>query len=285
MSLSNPLDSRLHLGQELRRLRQAKGLTMHQVADFLDCSETRISRLETGKLTGASLKPGEVRRLAELLGVQSADELEDLLRLRAETEQSAWWEPYEDVIPTGLDTYLGLQTAATRERAFETVLINGLLQTPAYARAVLTEVGVNSPGAIERLVELRTSRTKLLHRTPNPLELEVVLDESALRRPVGGRDVMREQLDAVVRAAELPNVTVLVLPRERGAHAGLSGAFALIEAEGQPAVAYVDSPAGNLFLQKPRDVQRMDQVYARARAKALDPVQSLQLITAITEET
>jgi transcriptional regulator with XRE-family HTH domain len=284
VSLSNPLDSRLQLGAELRRLRKAKGLTMRQIAEFLDCSETRVSRLETGKLTGAVLKSGELRRLAEFFDVRSPDAVEELLRLLSEGEQTPWWEPYEDVIPAGLDSLLGLRTAATRERALETVLIHGLLQTPEYARAVLTEVGVHSPSGVDRLVNLRMRLPELLHRSPRPLELEVVLDESALRRPVGGATVMRAQLEAVARATELPNVTVLVLPWSRGAHAGLSGAFSLIEADNPP-VAYVDSPAGNLVLHRERDVQELSQIYDRVRAKALDPGASLSLITRVLEET
>ncbi|MFI9332611.1 helix-turn-helix domain-containing protein [Kitasatospora sp. NPDC052868] len=285
MSLSNPLDSRLHLGAELRRLRKAKGMTMRQVAAFLDCSEPRVSRLETGKLTGATLKAGELRRLADLFGVHDQGTVDELLHLLAETEQTAWWEPYEDVMPSGMDSLLGLQTAATRERALETVLVHGLLQTPEYARAVLTEAGVHSPSAVERLVALRTRRPEVLHRTPKPLDLEVVLDEAALRRPVGGPAVMRDQLAAVTRTAALPNVTVLVVPYERGAHAGLSGAFSLFDVGDQPPVVYVDSPAGNLLLHKDRDVEQLDGIYQRVRAKALGPEESLRLITRAIEET
>ncbi len=285
MSLSNPLDSRLHLGAELRRLRKAQGMTMRQIAEFLDCSETRVSRLETGKLTGATLKAGELRRLADLFDVHNQETIDELLHLLSETEQTAWWEPYEDVLPSGMDSLLGLQTAATRERALETVLVHGLLQTPAYARAVLTEVGIHSPSAIDRLVTLRARRPELLHRTPTPLQLEVVLDEAVLRRPVGGPAVMREQLAAIVQAVELPNVTVRIVPREAGAHAGLSGAFSLIEAGDQPPVTYVDSPAGNLLLHKDRDVQQLASIYDRVRAKTLDTRESLRLITRVIEET
>ncbi|WP_331730874.1 helix-turn-helix transcriptional regulator (plasmid) [Kitasatospora sp. NBC_00070] len=285
MSLSNPLDSRLQLGAELRRLRKAKGMTMREVADFLDCSEPRISRLETGKLTGATLKAGELRRLATLFDVQGQGAVDELLHLLSETEQTAWWEPYEDVLPSGMDSLLGLQTAATHERALETVLVHGLLQTSAYARAVLEEVGIHSPSAIDRLVALRARRPEVLHRTPNPLELEVLLDEAVLRRPVGGRDVMRAQLEAIARATELPNVTVLVVPSERGAHAGLSGAFSLIAAGDQNPVAYVDSPAGNLLLHKDRDVEQLTGIYNRVRAKALDEDGTLRFITRVIEET
>jgi transcriptional regulator with XRE-family HTH domain len=288
VTLSNPLDSRLLLGQELRRLRQAKGMTMREVAGFLDCSEPRISRLETGKLTGATLKPGELRRLlSELYDVTDPDKAEELLQLLREAEQTAWWHPYEDVLPSGMDTYLGLQTAATRERALETVLVHGLLQTPDYARAVLTEVGVHSPGAVDRLVDLRTQRARLLHRTdPGPLQLEVLHDEAALRRRVGGPAVMRAQLEALLQAGELPNVTIRIVPFAAGVHAGGSGSFALIQTEDSTqATGYVDSPAGNLLLSRARDIRDLTAIYNRVRAKALSPENSTAFIQQVAEET
>ncbi|MFJ4674036.1 helix-turn-helix domain-containing protein [Kitasatospora purpeofusca] len=280
MSLSNPLDSRMQLGAELRRLRHEQGLTIREVARFLDSSQARLSRVETGKLTGAVLKPFELRSLlAELFHVQDQGEVERLLGLLSETEQTAWWEPYEDVLPSGMDSVLGLQTAARRERALEILRIHALLQTDDYFRALLTEAGTHSPSAIERLTDLRRRRTEVLHRAGDPLELEVVLDEAALRRPVGSPEAMRKQLEAIEQTVqELPNVTVLVVPFGTGAHAGMTGGFSLFEIGQQPTIVHVDSPAGTLLLHGERDVQELTGVYERVRAKALGPEESLDLI-------
>ncbi|GLW74486.1 transcriptional regulator [Kitasatospora phosalacinea] len=285
MSLSNPLDSRMHLGAELRRLRKKRGMTMRQVADFLDCSETRISRLETGKLTGAVLKPGELRRLAELFGVNDQGDVDQLLHLLGETEQTAWWEPYEDVLPSGMDALLGLQTSATDELALELVRIHPLLQTDAYFRALLAEGRTHSPYAIDRLADLRARRAEVLHRGEGPLRLFLLLDEAALRRPVGSAEVMREQLEWLVRAErELTNVRVRIVPFGIGAHAGMSGAFSLFKFTDQPTVVHVDSPAGPLLLNRDRDVQDLTQVFDHVFIRALSARGSLDLITQIIED-
>ncbi|MFD7734155.1 helix-turn-helix domain-containing protein [Kitasatospora phosalacinea] len=282
MSLSNPLDSRMHLGAELRRLRKSRGMTMRQIADFLDCSETRVSRLETGKLTGAVLKPGELRRLAELFGVDDQGDVDQLLHLLGETEQTAWWEPYEDVLPSGMDALLGLQTSARGELALATLRIHDLLQTDDYFRVLLAETGVHSPIAIDRLSDLRARRSEVLRRAEKPLDLTLLLDEAALRRPVGSRGVMREQLQALVHTVrELPNVDIRVVPFGHGAHAGMSGAFSVFALDDQPSVVHVESPAGTLLLNRERDVHELIDLFDRVLGKALGRDESIGLITSI----
>lgn len=269
-----PTVHRRQLGAELRRLREVAGLRMEEVAKALDCSHTRLSRIETGK-GGAVAKPADVRTLCELYGVSDDRQVQMLLdMLSVVSQQRGWWEAFEGILPSGLEVYVGLESDARTERAWEPLLVHGLLQTPDYARALIQAARLHRPGDIDDLVQVRAERKKLLTRPQNALELWAVLDEAVLRRPVGGPEVMRDQITHLREMAEVPNVTIQVFPFGKGAHPGLAGAFALLEFETDPIVVYVDSPAGNLYLEKPRDVRRFVQTFDLLRAAALDPDES-----------
>ncbi|MFP8906161.1 helix-turn-helix domain-containing protein [Streptomyces atacamensis] len=280
---SSPTVHRRQLGAELRRLRKAAGLGIEQVAHELSCSQTRVSRIETGKGRYVA-KPDEVETLCRLYGVTDDRQVQMLLDMLTNSQKRGWWESYEDVLPSGLEVYVGLETTARSERGWEPLLVHGLLQTPEYARAVLQATPSNRLHDVEALVALRLERQKLLTRPGEPLEFWAILDEAAVRRPVGGPEVMRAQLNHLVETAALPNVTVQVVPTDKGAHPGLGGAFSLLEFLEDDPVVYVDSPAGNLYLEKKHDVRRFAATFDLLRAFALAPDESTALVRRVAEE-
>lgn len=283
-----PTVNRRQLGAELRRLRQAKGLLVADVAAHLGCSQTRVSRLETGK-GRVTAKPDEIVKLCELYGVTDERQVQMLLSMGTDSKQPGWWDAHREVLPSGLEVLLDLETGARAERGWEPNVVHGLLQTPAYARAVLAAHPGNRPGDIEDLVAVREKRQELLSPElgdrPEPLELWAVLDEQVIRRPVGGPDVMREQIQHLVDMAARPNVTLQIVPIAKGAHPGLGGAFSLLEFEETDPVVYVDAPAGNLYLEKKPDVRRFTAMFDLLKAKALDPDESAALLQNAAEET
>ncbi len=277
MAPSGPTVHRRQLGGELRRLRETAGLLIERAAQELGCSQTRISRIENGK-GGAVAKPDDVLKLCALYGVTDDRQIHMLLNMLTISQQKGWWEAFEDVLPSGLEVYVGLESDARSERAWEPLLVHGLLQTPEYARSLLHAARIHRPSDIDDLVQVRAERQKLLSRAGSPLELWAILDEAVLRRPNGGWKVMSRQLNHLIEMTDLPNITIQVIEFSKGAHPGLGGAFALLEFEEDPAVVYVDSPAGNLYLEKPRDVRRFAQSFDLLRAVALDPDESIALL-------
>ncbi|WP_300012478.1 helix-turn-helix transcriptional regulator [Pseudonocardia sp.] len=271
----SPIGSRRRLGAELRRLRLKVGLTLDDVAEMMTCSTSKISRLETGK--GVPKVP-DVRELMRIYGVTSETESDMLLRLVKDGREHGWWEPLTDgVAPERfvLDQpgrYAALENDATAVRSFDITVVHGLLQIPAYARAVLTATLPHHPPAeIDRLVELRSKRQEALRRAdPAPLELHALLDEAVLRRPVGGREVMAAQLEHLAVAAESPNVTIQVLPFTAGILRAHAGHFVLVEiphALGSD-VVYVEGHAGDSYLNGASDVDLYKDVFADASGHA-----------------
>ncbi|MFE1075130.1 helix-turn-helix domain-containing protein [Streptomyces sp. NPDC058783] len=276
--------SKRQLGAELARLRKARKLRAADVARHLGCSETRVSRIETG--TGRTrLREGELTLLCELYEITDEQQVQALRNLASgAVTGAAWWDGYREILPSGLEPLLAFETDATSERAWEPVLVHGLLQTPAYAREVLTAWPANRPLDIEDLVKVRAKRADLLTRDPAPLELWAVLDETVIRRPIGEATVMREQIGHLLEMSRLSNVTLQLMPTSKGAHAGLGGAFAILEFEDQAPVAYVDSPAGNLYLDRAHDIRKFSRSLDLLRAHALDPDDSAALLREAVRE-
>jgi transcriptional regulator with XRE-family HTH domain len=279
----SPTVRRRRLGMELRRLREASGLMIEDVAKHLECSMSRVSRIETGKSVA---RIRDVRDMLDLYRVGDEVQRDQLLTLAKDAQQRGWWTEYEAVLSAGLDTYVGLEASAASIRSFQTHLIPGLLQTEEYSRALI-KVGrpSESPANIDRMIALRRRRQSLLAES-GALEMWAVLDEAVLRRPVGGVGVMRAQLARLLEADEFPSVTIQVLPFTRGAHPGLGGAFTII---GFPDptdldVVYVDSPAGNIFLEKDKDVRRHTTWFDHLRAAALPPDESAEFIASAADE-
>ncbi|MGW1767178.1 helix-turn-helix domain-containing protein [Streptomyces sp. NPDC002073] len=271
---SGPTVRRRRLGSELRRLRERAGLDQAAAAKTLECSTSKISRLETGQGVAKVL---EIRSLLDRYGVTDDAERAKILDIHKSAAEVGWWEQaeYEEVLPSGLGVYVGLEYDARAVQTWELGYIPGLLQTEDYARAVHA---TRPPTEVDRLVEVRMHRQRRLTASP-PLELWAVVDESVLGREIGGQDVMRGQIQALAAASRRPNVTLQVYPARKDVHPGLRGSFALLEfGPTDPRIGYVDSPAGNAFLEKDRQIRSLVHTMDRLRAGALDPEESAALL-------
>lgn len=213
------------LGSALRDLRAASELTADQVARSLGWSGSKVSRIENAKQL---VSPSDVRRLLSLYEV-GEDEIEKYATISRQARQRDWWHKYDDVLPEWFEGYLGLEAEAAKISTYESDLVPGLLQTEQYAAAVLAAFPLQTtPDEMERSVELRRARQARL-TGDNPLILDAVISETVLCRAIGGKPVMREQLNALIKAAEAPNVTLRLLPFEAAEHPGVDGAFSVLE--------------------------------------------------------
>jgi transcriptional regulator with XRE-family HTH domain len=254
-------------------MRLEAGKTVQQVADSLLCAPSSISRLETGQ-RGASLR--DIRDLCDLYGVVNPAERDRLALLAREGKEQAWWQPFD--LPYA--TYVGLEAAATAISDFEPGVFPGLLQTPAYARA-LHEGGMPrlSQPDIEQRIKERLKRQEILARDNAP-NLHAVFDESVIRRVVGGPAVMAAQLDRVIESVALPSVTVRVVPFGAGAHPALDSTFILLEfSPPMTGVVYVEGLVGRMYLERSEDVRRYKEVFERLCEVALNPQESVGLMT------
>jgi transcriptional regulator with XRE-family HTH domain len=279
MERRSPTIRRRRLGAELRRRRESAGVTIEIVADRLECSASKISRIETGH---TSATPRDVRDMLGIYGV-SGDECEELVQISREARQKGWWHPYSTVL-TG--AYVGLEAAAESIRAYEHQVVPGLLQTEEYARAMIRAARPDiTADDVERRVSVRLGRQSLLTQD-DPIDLWVVLDEAVVSRPVGGDAVMRAQLQRLAEAADLPTVTIQVLPFEAGAHAGMDGTFAILDfpEPGDPDVVFAENATGGLFLEKSDELRKYIFIFDHIRAAALRPEESVALIVKLVEE-
>jgi transcriptional regulator with XRE-family HTH domain len=268
------------LASELKRLRKRADLTHAQVAAHLGegWSESKISRIE-----GAKTKPSErgVKQLLDLYGVDSATRAA-LVELAKDAWKRGWWTDYGDVFR---GSYVALEDDASRIFEWSPQLIPGLLQTEAYARAVIAASARGDDAVVQRRVMARMTRTALLGRTnPAAPALSVVIDEGALRRPIGGRDVMRAQLHALLDAGRRPNVTIQVMPYDAGAHPGLSGAFIVLSFPEDIAVdvGYAETRIGDGYAEDAATVGALKLDSEALQAAALPPEGSLEFIAAMT---
>ncbi|MFF4343900.1 helix-turn-helix domain-containing protein [Kitasatospora sp. NPDC001540] len=271
---------RILLGSQLRRLREGCAITREDAGYAIRASESKISRMELGRV---SFKERDVADLLSLYGLSAGPDREALLALVREANKSGWWHSYNDVLPNWFQTYLGLEEAAALIRTYEVQFVPGLLQCEEYARAIFAQ---NRPALdeeeVDRRVALRTRRQKLLTEGRGP-KLWAVIDEAALRRPVGGPEVMRAQLEHLVELADCPSVVVQVMPFRFGAHAGESGAFSVLRFPEQdlPDVVYVEQLTSALYLDKRDDVDEYLQVMERLCVDSLTPQQTLDLLHSI----
>ncbi|OKK16136.1 XRE family transcriptional regulator [Streptomyces sp. CB00455] len=279
VAISNPTVGRRRLGAELRRLRQECGLKSIEVAERLMVSQPKISHLENGR---RAIHPRDVLDLCAMYGVTDRQVINSLMQMARESGGQGWWNRYGD-LPDSV--HIALESDAASIHTYEPLMIPGLLQTPAYAQAVIGET--IPPLTVEQegvRLKVRLRRQHRIYDPGRPLCLWVVLDESALRRVVGGPDVMREQLEHLNTLGGEPHITVQVLPHTAGAHPGLSGQFSLLRsAEGPGAgvagVVHLERFTSDVHLEKPSDVQRYRQIYDHLQARALDPDGSHRFIT------
>jgi transcriptional regulator with XRE-family HTH domain len=278
-----PTVRRRRLGSELRKLREDHSIKLEEVAERLGVAASTLSRIETGK---APTKSVYLTAMLEMYGVTDPAQRQVLVDMAREGHRKGWWSVYDDVLPTGFGIYVGLEAEAAGVRSFEGEVIHGLFQTRDYARAILREVQVKDTDAqVDRLVDLRIKRQDSLERDP-PLDVWLILDESVVRRTIGGPEVMRGQLARLVEASRKPNVTLQVLPFSSGSHAGLRGSFSILEfpERADSDVAYVESVAGIIYLEKEREVRHCAEAFDRLRAAALSPGQSASLIVDAARE-
>jgi transcriptional regulator with XRE-family HTH domain len=272
----SPTVRRRELGALLRKLRLEKGFTVEQAADRLLFSMSKLSRMETGH--GAAT-PRDIRDLCDLYGVTDEAERDHLMALAREGKQTGWWQSYD------LDyfaTYVGLEAEAARIKYYQSTIVPGLLQTPGYARA-MHEAGVPefTPERINELIEVRLMRQRLLEQDP-PVRLEVVLDEAVLHRLVGGPAVMSAQVDRLIVLSKRPSVTMQVIPYTVGAHPAMASTFNILEFTGSVAsVVYVEGLVGWIYVERPPDIERYQQVFERLRNIALNPKESIELMTGV----
>jgi transcriptional regulator with XRE-family HTH domain len=280
---SGPTVLRILLGAQLRRLREVNGITREQAGYMIRASESKISRMELGRV---GFKERDVVDLLALYGVTGSKEQEALIALARQANAPGWWHRYGDVLPGWFQSYVGLEAAASLIRTYEVQFVPGLLQTEDYARAVVRLGHANSPTAeIERRVRLRTTRQQILTR-PRPVHLWAVVDEAALRRAIGGRDVMRAQLEHLTSVTQLPSVTLQIVPFGAGGHAAAGGAFSILRFPDQelPDVVYTEQLTSALYLDKREDVDRYLDAMERLCIEAEPPAASPDLLTAILND-
>jgi transcriptional regulator with XRE-family HTH domain len=268
----SPALRRRELGSLLRALRNEKGLTVEQVAESLLCSPSKVSRMETGQ-GGATAR--DVRDLCNLYDVTDDAERDRMMTLARESKGPARWQRYE----LAYTTYAELESEALAISAFQSSVVHGLLHTADYARAQHEGAMPRlSPGVIDLQIEAKLMRQRVLTQA-NPPSFDVVLDEAALHRLVGGRQVMAAQLAKILDISALPNVKVQILPFELGAHPALEANFTILRLpEPAPGVVFVEGMIGATYLDRPEDLKRYYDVFNKLRSMALSPKDTSNLI-------
>jgi transcriptional regulator with XRE-family HTH domain len=279
-----PTVLRIMLGTQLRRLREAKGITRQDAGYLIRASESKISRMELGRV---GFKGRDIADLLTLYGITDRHERAALLALARQANTPGWWQRDGDILPSWFATYLGLEEAATLIRTYEVQFVPGLLQTEDYARAVIGHGNAGAPAAeVERRVSLRMKRQQPLTRPAAP-QLWAVVDEAAVRRPMGSRAVLAAQLERLVTAAELPNVTLQVLPFQVGAHAAEAGAFTILRfpEPDLPDVVYIEQLTSALYLDKRDDVDAYLAAMDRLSVESAPPRATVEILNRVLQET
>jgi hypothetical protein len=281
--VQGPTVPRMLVGIQLHRFREAAAVTPDQAAYEIRASRSKISRMENGLVR---FKERDVTDLLTLYGITDEQTRSTLVALTRQANTPGWWSKYGDIMADWFEAYLGLETAASVIRTFELQFVHGLFQTEDYARAV-TMLGHTSAPAdeIERRVSLRLNRQDLLNG-PDPPQVWTVIDEGALRRPVGGSAVMRAQLDHLVEVSRLRHVTIQVVPFSRGGHAAAGGSFTVLrfgEPE-VPDVVYIEQLTSALYLDKHEDVDHYMEVMNHLSTEALTPADSARFVAGIIRD-
>ncbi|MCO6003736.1 helix-turn-helix domain-containing protein [Actinoallomurus purpureus] len=279
----SPTFRRRRVAMELRRLREGAALTLEQASEHLECSPTKLSRMETAR---TPLHPRDVRDLLDLYGVTDEKVRETLTGLARDSRKKGWWQGYDDVLPAKFSIFLGLETAAFSIEAYRSQLLYGLFQTPDYARALMSvDVLRLSPEEVDRRVELRMARQELLTKE-DPLRVWAILDESVLHRVVGSRQVMRAQLQHLLRLAERPNVVIQLLPYEAGPVLITAESFEFLrfpEPTDSP-IVYIEHSTGGLYLEREEEVREYRNRVDHLIANGVSVEKSLAMIAAVAAE-
>ncbi|SKA38236.1 Predicted transcriptional regulators [Marinactinospora thermotolerans DSM 45154] len=247
---------------QMRRLRQVAGLSQEEAAERMGWNRSKLHRLEFGR--NQKIKASDVIALCRLYGVSDAetDALADLAR---QSGKRSWWHRYSDILP---GPYIGLEAEATTIREYEVTLVPGLLQTEDYIRQILRHSAGSSEDEIERRVTVRLERQKILTRPDSPPRLWAILDESVIRREVGGPEVMKAQIQHLIDMSRLPNVDIQILRFSVGAHAGVAGSFVILDFSGMDQVVYIETDRDGFYLEDTDEVERYRLVYDKIQAAA-----------------
>jgi hypothetical protein len=278
---AGPTVQRLVLGGHLRRLREDAFITTERAAEAIRGSHSKISRMEHGRV---GFKERDVADLLTLYGITGGEERDALLRLAHEANTPGWWQGYSDILPHWVEPYFGLEAAASFIRDWELQFAPGLLQTEAYARAVIRLGNATSEEDVTRRAEARLARQDILNRE-DPPRLWAVIDESAMRRPIGGRAVMREQIRHLIEMAEHPAVTLQVLPFSVGSHPAMGGPFTILRFSEPDLrdVVYIEQLTSAIYLDKPADVDSYLEVMEQLCLQAEPAAETPKLLTEILD--
>ncbi|MFF5180468.1 helix-turn-helix domain-containing protein [Micromonospora sp. NPDC000316] len=280
---TGPTVLRMLLGAQLRRLRESSGVTREGAGWEIRSSESKISRMELGRV---GFKERDVSDLLTLYGVTDGQEREALLKLARDANSPGWWHRYGDVLPSWFQSYLGLEAAAALIRSYEVQFVPGLLQTREYARAVvLLGHGTADAAEIERRVALRMQRQQLLRRD-DPPQLWAVVDEAALRRPIGGVEVMRGQIEALIEATRSPHIRLQVIPFAAGGHAAAGGAFTILRFGDQelPDIVYIEQLTSAIYLDKRDDLDYYAVAMERLCVEAEPPERTPEILDRLLKD-
>ncbi len=278
-----PTVLRILLGAQLRRLREAKGITLEEAGHKIRASHSKMSRLELGRV---GFKDRDVADLLTEYGVHDEKERDMLRALARQANAQGWWHVYSDIMANWFEAYVGLEEAAASVRTYEVQFVPGLLQTEDYARAVTMLGYADSPGnEIERRVSLRMARQRLLEGD-DPLNLWAVVDEAALRRPLGGQAVMREQISHLMEVTAMPHVTLQVIPFHSGGHAAAGGPFSILRfaQPDLPDIVYLEQLTSALYLDKREDADHYLAVMERLCLEAEPATDTTEVLGKILKE-
>jgi transcriptional regulator with XRE-family HTH domain len=279
-TLPSPTVRRRRLGMELRQLREEAGLTIEQLAETLEWSDSKISRIETGRITAT---PQDVQRILDVYQVGDKQQ-ETLVEIAREARAKGWWHGYRQ---RDIRLLIGFESAAASIRTFEVQVVPGLFQTEEYARAVLRASHPElTQEEIDRQLDLRLARQRHLLGVSDPPNLWAILDEPVVRRPVGGVAVMRKQLEQLIRAVDKPALTIQILPLNSGEHAGMDGSFTIYQFKDRadPPVVYLESATKDSYLEDADAVSRYVLLFDHLRAAALKPADSIDFLMRLTEK-
>ncbi len=282
---SSPTVLKRYVALELRRLREAVGFKREQVAERLRCAVSHISHLETMRNLP---KAAELEVLLDFYG--AAERTAAFLDLvDAARKGRDWWLPFKDAAPEWFDLYLGMESSAVQIDSYDSMVVPGLFQTPAYAKAIIRASEPEPPDAeVARRIELRMARQDVLTRQPNPPSVWSVLDESVLYRPAGEPQVLAEQLEHLVKLTDLPTLTIQVLPLEVGVHAGIEGTFMILtfpaELQGDPGVAMTEARAKGTYYEDPTEIMTYRNTLRRIQIQAHTPQDTRTLLVRRIEE-
>jgi transcriptional regulator with XRE-family HTH domain len=279
-SAHSPTVRRRRLALELRRLREAARLTCEEVADRMECSASKISRVETGRV---SVSPRDVRDMLEIYGAPE-DQRDSLVQLARESRQKGWWHAYADSVQPHYATYLGLESAASEIRIFRVNHIPGLLQTEDYAHALIGLTAGNSHAEDHRRFAILTERQRQ-SRTTAP-RVWAVLDEAALWRQVGGPEVMRAQIEHLRDLGSEPNFFLQVVPFRGEAQACMDSPFTILgfPDRGDPNVVCLRYPTGVLWVEDLAEVDRYHTFFYHLQAAALSFDDTVNLMTSVLKD-